>query len=281
MTFTDRYVVNEQLERLEVELLLEGLFKHYGVDFREYAYSSLRRRLWNFIRAEDLSSISGLQEKLLHEPEHLDRFVASVAVSVTSMFRDPGFYRAVRQKVVPILKTYPSAHIWHAGCASGEEVYSMAILLQEEGVYDRCRLYATDMNEKILQKARTGIFSLSFMKDYTQNYLRAGGKQSFSDYYTAKYDHAIFDQTLKRNIVFASHNLATDESFNEFHLIICRNVMIYFRALLQERVLDLLHRSLTMFGVLALGNRESLGHSRYSTFYEDIDTHERLYKRIA
>lgn len=281
MTFQERYVVDDQLEHLEIELLLEGLFRHYGIDFREYAYASLRRRIWNFVRAENLSSISGLQEKLLHEPDSLDRFVSAVSVSVTAMFRDPSFYRAMRQKVLPMLRTYATPNIWHAGCASGEEVYSMAILLQEEGLLQRCRLYATDIDDAVLQKARSGIFSLSLMKDYTKNYMRSGGSGSFSDYYSAKHGNAILDQSLRRNITFANHNLATDSSFNEFNLIICRNVMIYFRSGLQERVLDLLHTSLSLFGVLALGNRESLNKSNYATFYEDIDSHERLYKRIA
>ena len=186
--------------------------------------------------AEELASISDLTEKVLHDPAWLDRLLAAFSINVSAMFRDPSFYRVFRDKLVPILRTYPFVRIWHAGCSTGEEVYSTAILLHEAGLYDRCRIYATDINEAVLRKARDGIFPLTAMKAYTANYIQAGGTSAFSEYYTAQYDSAIFRPWLKRNLVFAQHNLAMDTSFNELHLIICRNVMIYFNRALQSRV---------------------------------------------
>jgi chemotaxis protein methyltransferase CheR len=271
----------EDIETMEIELLLEGLYRLYGCDFRSYAIASLRRRVWNAVRAEGLSSISALQDKLLHDPEAVERFLVLLSISVTAVFRDPGFYSSLREKVVPILKTYPFVRVWHAGCATGEEVYSMAILLHEEGMYDRTRIYATDMNERVVTKARDGIFSMDSAADYGANYLAAGGKASFSDYYTAKYDAAIFKQSLKRNIVFAEHNLVTDSSFNEFNVIFCRNVMIYFNHALQERVHELLYGSLRRLGILALGRKEVLkGATPHERDYEELDGREKIYRRI-
>lgn len=268
------------LEALEIQLLLEGVFRYYGFDFRNYAPASLKRRIWNTIRSEQLTSISGLQEKVLHDPACMERFLLGLSVNVTAMFRDPSFYLAFRSRVVPLLRTYPFIRIWHAGCSSGEEVYSMAILLQEEGLYHRCRIYATDMNEMVLRKAKAGIFSLRLMQEYTQNYLQAGGKQSFSEYYTAAYDNAIFRSPLKENIVFSQHNLAIDGSFNEFNVILCRNVLIYFNQVLQERVHKLLYDSLCVFGVLGLGHQESLKFTPHEKHYEDLESREKLYRRI-
>ena len=268
-----------ELEAIEIELLLDGLFRYYGFDFRNYAPASLKRRIWNIIRAEQLTTVSGLQEKILHDPACLERFLLGLSVNVTAMFRDPSFYLAFRTKVVPLLRTYPFIRIWHAGCSSGEEVYSMAILLQEENLYQRCRIYATDMNEMVLRKAKAGIFPLRLMQEYTQNYLQAGGKKSFSEYYTAAYDNAIFSSSLKENIIFAQHNLATDGSFNEFNVILCRNVLIYFNPLLQERVHNLLYESLCIFGILGLGHQESLKLTSYEKCYEDLESSEKLYRR--
>lgn len=270
-----------ELENIEIQLLLEGVFRYYGFDFRNYAPASLKRRIWNTIRAEQLTSVSGLQEKVLHNPACLERFLLGLSVNVTSMFRDPSFYLAFRSKVVPLLRTYPFIRIWHAGCSTGEEVYSMAILLQEEGLYQRCRIYATDMNEVVLRKAKTGIFPLNLMQEYTQLYLKAGGKQSFSEYYTAAYDNAIFRSSLKENIVFSQHNLVTDGSFNEFNVILCRNVLIYFNQSLQEQVHQLLYESLCMFGVLGLGYHESLKFTLHEKHYEELASHEKLYRRIS
>src|SRR6059058_6638983 len=226
---------NSDLERLEIELLLEGIFRHYGFDFRSYAYASIRRRLWKRIEAEGLHTISELQARVLHDAEMMERLLLDLSVNVTAMFRDPGFYLAFRQIAIPLLKTWPFIRIWHAGCSTGEEVYSMAILLEEEGLYDRCRIYATDINEAVLRRARDGIFPLAAMQGYTANYIQAGGARAFSEYYTASYENAIFRPSLKRNVVFAQHNLVTDSSFNHFNVILCRNVLIYFDKTLQSK----------------------------------------------
>ena len=281
MTMLDTPVAYDpQLERLEVELLLEGVFRHYGFDFRSYAYSSLRRRLWKRIRAEGLSSVTALQERVLHDPKVMERLLDDLSVNVTAMFRDPAFYLAFRERVVPMLRTYPFLRVWHAGCSTGEEVVSMAILLQEEGLYDRTRIYATDINETVLQKARSGIFPLDRMQEYTENYIKGGGTQSFSEYYTAKYDGALFDTTLMRNIVFSQHNLVTDRSFSEFHVILCRNVLIYFDKSLQNRVHSLFYESLVNFGILGLGAKESLRFSKFEDCYEQIEAREKLYRKV-
>jgi len=268
------------LEDIEIKLLLEGVYQYYGYDFRNYAVSSLKRRIHNFMRLEGLTNISALQERLLHNRTYLEKFLLSLTVNVTSMFRDPSFYLAFRSQVVPLLRTYPFIRIWHAGCSTGEEVYSMAILLQEENLYHRCRIYATDTNEKVLQNAKSGIFPLKMMQEYTQLYLRAGGKQSFSEYYTAAYDHAIFRTSLRDNIIFAQHNLATDSSFNEFNVILCRNVLIYFNQVLQKRVHSLFYNSLCSFGILGLGKQESLRFTSYEQYYEEIAKGEKLYRRL-
>jgi chemotaxis protein methyltransferase CheR len=233
------------------------------------------------MREEGLASLSGLLERVLHEPDCMERLLLDLTVNVTAMFRDPTFYLAFREKVVPLLRTYPFVRIWHAGCSSGEEVYSMAILLKEEGLYDRARIYATDINEVMLRRAKEGIYPVANMQEYTRNYLRAGGVKSFSEYYTAKYDAALFDPALTRNVVFSQHNLVTDHSFSEFHVILCRNVMIYFDRSLQTRVHDLFYESLARFGVLGLGNKETLRFTQYETSYEKLDARERLYRKVA
>ena len=271
----------EQLEEIEIQLLLEGIFRYYGFDFRNYALASLKRRIWNTIHAEGLTSVSGLQEKVLHDSECMERFLYKLSVNVTSMFRDPGFFLVFRNKVVPVLRTYPFIRIWHAGCSTGEEVYSMAILLHEEGLYHRSRLYATDINEMSLRKAKAGIFPLELMKEYTQNYLLAGGKKSFSEYYTAAYENAIFSSNIKDNIIFSQHNLATDNSFNEFNIILCRNVLIYFDKVLQLRVHNLFYDSLVRFGILGLGRQESIKFTPHETNYEELERSEKLYRRIS
>ena len=267
------------LEDIEVQLLLEGLFRYYGFDFRNYAPTSIKRRIWNIIRSERLTSISGLQEKIFHDPTYLQRFLLGLSVNVTAMFRDPSFYLAFRKHVVPLLRTYPFIRIWHAGCSTGEEVYSMAILLQEEGLYSRCQIYATDMNEMVLKKASAGVFPLRLMQDYTHNYIQAGGKRSFSEYYTAAYDCVIFRAYLKENLVFSQHNLVSDGSFNEFNVILCRNVLIYFNHTLQNQVHQLLYDSLCRLGILGLGHRESLRTGLYEQYYEQLVSGERLYRR--
>ena len=268
-----------ELEDVELELLLEGVYRHYGYDFRDYAVSSLRRRIRERVRAEGLRTVSGLKEKVLHDPETMERLLLGLSINVSAIFRDPSFYRAFRTEVVPLLRTYPFLRIWHAGCSTGEEVYSMAILLEEEGLYDRARIYATDMNEGVLHKARQGIVPLSQMKPYSANYQQAGGRESFSDYYTASHDHAILRPSLLRNVVFAQHNLAIDRAFNEFHVIMCRNVMIYFNRELQERVHTLFLESLIRLGFLCLGSKESLKYLSHDLEYRALDAEQRIYRR--
>ena len=272
---------NSDLEHLEIELLLEGVYRHYGFDFRSYAYASIRRRLWKRVEGESLRTISELQALILHDPDAMERLLLDLSVNVTAMFRDPGFYREFREQVVPLLRTYPFIRIWHAGCSTGEEVFSMAILLEEEGLYDRTRLYATDINDVVLQRAKQGIFPLERMQEYTDNYIKAAGTRSFSEYYTAKYDGALFSPTLTRNVVFSQHNLVTDRSFSEFHVIFCRNVLIYFDKTLQNRVHRLFYESLVMFGVLALGSKESLKFSQFEPCYEKLSPTEKLYKKTT
>jgi chemotaxis protein methyltransferase CheR len=269
------------LERIEIELLLEAIHRRYGFDFREYAQASLKRRLWRRIHAEHLTSVSGLQEKVLHDPACMERLLLDLSINVTSMFRDPTFYNAFRDKAIPLLRTYPFSRVWVAGCSTGEEVYSLAILLDEEGLYERARIYATDINEAVIERARLGVFPLDKMQEYTQNYIRAGGKRAFSEYYNAAYDGAQFDRSLIRNVVFAQHNLVSDRSFNEFHAIVCRNVMIYFDRSLQDKVHGLFHESLATFGVLALGHKESIKFTRFAESYEELDADERLYRKVG
>ena len=271
---------NAELEQLEIELLLEGVFRHYGFDFRSYAYASIRRRLWKRVEGEGLRTISDLQARIFHDPDAMERLLLDLSVNVTAMFRDPAFYREFRARVVPLLRTYPFIRIWHAGCSTGEEVFSMAILLEEEGLYDRARLYATDINDVVLQRAKQGIFPLDRMQEYTDNYIKAGGTRSFSEYYTAKYDGALFSPSLTRNVVFSQHNLVTDRSFSEFHVIFCRNVLIYFDKTLQHQVHRLFYESLVMFGVLALGSKESLKFSQFAPCYETLSQAEKLYRKI-
>ena len=271
---------NPDLERLEIELLLEAVYRHYGFDFRSYAYASIRRRLWKRVEGEGLTSISELQARILHDTDAMERLLLDLSVNVTAMFRDPSFYKEFRERVIPMLRTYPFIRIWHAGCSTGEEVYSMAILLEEEGLYDRARLYATDINDVVLLRARQGIFPLDRMQEYTENYLRAGGKKSFSEYYTAKYDGALFNSSLTRNVVFSQHNLVTDRSFSEFHVIFCRNVLIYFDKGLQNRVHSLFYDSLVMLGILALGSKETLKFSQYEPCYEKLSPTEKLYRKV-
>jgi len=268
-------------EELELRLLLEGVFQLYGFDFREYAPSSLRRRVRHLMRDEGLSTISALQDRVLHDPKALPRLVNGLSVAVTSMYRDPGFFRAFRQQVVPVLRTYPLVRIWHAGCSTGEEVYAMAALLEEEGLYDRCRIYATDMNEGALQKAATGVFPLAAMREHTARYQAAGGRRSFSEYYAVRNRDVAFDRRLRRNVVFAQHNLVTDRSFNEFNAILCRNVLIYFSRPLQERVHRLLYESLGRLGFLGLGSKETVQFTPFERRYQTVDAVHKLYRKVG
>jgi chemotaxis protein methyltransferase CheR len=272
-------VRREALEDLELQLLLDGLAHHYGYDFRGYAKASIKRRMWRRMMEEGLATLSGLQERVLHDPACMERLLVDLSINVTSMFRDPSFWAALRDKVVPVLRTYPFVRIWNPGCSTGEETYSIAIALREQGLEDRARIYATDINAGVLEQASAGVFPLDRMKEFTANYLTYGGSGSFSDYYKVFGDKARFDPTLLERCVFAQHNLVSDDSFNEFNLIVCRNVMIYFDRELQDRVHDLFYRSLARSGVLALGHKESIRFTTHAEMYEEIDAAEKLYRR--
>lgn len=274
------YLPKPSLEEIEVYLLLEGIYRYYGFDFRNYALSSIKRRIRSVLRAEGLASISALQDRILHDSSCLDRFLLGLTVNVTSMFRDPSFFLAFRKHAIPLLRTYPFIRIWHVGCSTGQEVYSLAILLQEEGLYRRCRIYATDANELVLQTAKNGIYPLELMQEYTHLYIKAGGTHSFSEYYTAAYEGAVFHADLKENVVFSQHNLATDHSFNEFNVILCRNVLIYFNPILQKRAHTLFYESLCPFGILGLGRQETIKLTPYDDSFEELEKGERLYRRL-
>jgi chemotaxis protein methyltransferase CheR len=272
-------VARDAVEDLELRLLLEGIYQHYGYDFREYARSSIRRRVWRRVMEEQLGTISGLQERILHDPACMERLLLDLSVSVTNMFRDPAFFRALREKVVPLLRTYPFIRVWNAGCSSGEETLSLSILMHEEGLGDRLRIYATDINAEVLERSRLGVFPLERMREYTSNYISGGGRAAFSDYYKVVGESVRFLPHLLEPVVFAQHNLVSDADFNEFHLIVCRNVMIYFDRSLQDKVIDLMHRSLVRFGVLALGQKETLRFSRRAGDFEEVDAREKIYRR--
>jgi chemotaxis protein methyltransferase CheR len=269
----------ESVEEIEVDLLLQAVWRHYGYDFRDYARASIRRRVRFFMQEEELPTVSAVQQLVLHDAFAVRRFLRTLSVNVTAMFRDPAFYRALREVVVPVLRTYPIVRIWHAGCSSGEEVYSVAILLREEGLYERCQIYATDINEAVLRQARKGELPLAGMRENTRNYIEAGGRRGFARWYTAREDRAVLDPELRRNVVFARHNLATDGSFNEFNLIVCRNVMIYFNRRLQERVHELIYGSLVQFGFLGLGSKETVRFTPHEAQYQELP--ERLYRKVA
>ena len=271
----------ESLQDIEIDLLLEGLYRAHGFDFRDYSRGSIKRRILELMRSEKLTTVSEFQNKVLHDAPCLERFLLGLSVHATSMFRDPSFYLTFRKRVVPLLRTYPTVQIWVAGCSTGEEVYSLAILLQEEGIYQKCRIYATDISQATLRRAREGIFPLAAMREYTANYHQAGGVNEFSEYYTAQYDSVMFGASLKQNLFFSEHNLATDGSFNEFQVILCRNVMIYFNKELQARVHNLLYDSLSMFGVFGLGNKESLKFTPRADAYEHLNGKDKLYRKVA
>lgn len=265
---------------IEIKLLIEAIFLKYSYDFRDYSGASVKRRILHAVKQLKCESISDLQARVLHEPDAFMELLQYITIPTTEMFRDPEYFLALREEVIPFLKTYPSLKIWIAGCSTGEELYSMAILLKEEGLLERSIIYATDINPVSLEKARKGIFSLDRVRSYTSNYQRAGGKAAFSDYYTAAYESALFDRSLCENISFADHSLATDSVFAETHLISCRNVMIYFNHELQERALGLFHESLCHRGFLGLGSKESLDFSGYANFFEPLVKQQRLFRKL-
>lgn len=267
------------LESEEVKGFLEAVRAVYGYDFTDYAEASLKRRIIHFMLINKMDTLGQLQHVLLRDEKLFEEFIQEVSVTVTEMFRDPVFYKSLRDNVIKRLATYPFIKVWVAGCATGEEVYSLAILLKEEGLLQRSVLYATDINQRSLQIAKNGVYSISNMKLHTANYQKAGGTQPFSEYYISKYNSVMFDKSLRQNIVFSPHNLAVDKSFNEFQLIICRNVLIYFNQRLQDKVINLFYDSLCPFGFLGLGNKESLLFSDKQKCFTDIDRKEKIYMK--
>jgi len=268
-----------EIENLEVELLIEAIFKRYGYDFRHYSRASFKRRINNFLSKTSFNKPTEIIPQLLYDRTVLESLIYNLSVPVTEMFRDPFVYKAIRGKIVDILKTYPFLKVWHAGCATGEEVYSMAILLKEEGLYDHAQIYATDFNNEALEKSKKGIYPVESIKGYTANYQKSGGKESFSKYYHSKYDSVIVNQDLKKNIVFANHNLSTDSVFGEIHFIMCRNVLIYFDQTLQNRVLKLFYDSLINKGILCLGTKESTQFSDFQEHFITINKKARIYQK--
>lgn len=267
------------ISEVDLSTFLELFFQKYGYDFRHYSSAHISRRVMSRMQLSGFISFSELQQKVLSNESFAAELLQDLSITVTEMFRDQGFYRALREKVIPILRTYPFIKIWHAGCSTGEEAYSMAILLHEEGLYDRSTIYATDFNQQALNHGKEGIYSMSKIKEYTLNYQLSGGKESFSSYYNSSYDHAIMNQFLKKNIVWANHNLVTDSVFAEVHLVLCRNVLIYFDKDLQNKVQHLFYSSLVNAGVLCLGSKEGLSFTDYSDKYSEIDIKNRIYKR--
>lgn len=270
---------NKSISGEELTDILDLLEHTYGYDFRDYSRASIKRRVLRCMEISKVKNAYDLKYQLTNDPEYFNWFLEAVTVNVTEMFRDPEFYKELREKVFPKLATYPIIKIWHAGCATGEEVYSMTIMLKEEGLLDRCRIYATDINPLNIEKARKGVMPLPHIKNYTQNYLHAGGTQDFSSYYTARYGSAIMRKELKKNILFSQHNLVTDQAFNEFQLICCRNVLIYFNKTLQNRVIKLFHESLSPMGYLALGTKESLLFTEMQDKFELISQATKIFRR--
>jgi chemotaxis protein methyltransferase CheR len=285
ITMTGKNIHNRNLdgsipEDVELELLLQAIYLKYGYDFRDYSRAHIKRRVIHYLASKALPNISTLQHLILTERKFFEELMQELSINVTEMFRSPGFYKSIREKLVGILSTYPYLKIWHAGCSTGEEVYSLAILLQEEGLYERTRIYATDFNPRVIRSAREATFPLKHIKEYTSNYQKSGGQASFSDYYRATDNSVIFDKSLKRNMVFAEHNLVTDSVFAEVNLVVSRNVLIYFNRELQNRVLNLFNESLVTGGFLGLGSKETISFSDITNKYKVIDAKEKIYKKV-
>lgn len=273
--------MREGIDEIEMRLLLEAIYSKYHYDFRQYAIASLKRRLGQALMRLNCETISQLQERVLHEEEAFPILLEYLTVQVSELFRDPEFYLALRTDVLPILATYPSLKIWVAGCSTGEEAYSFAILLQEEGLLERSLIYATDINERSLAKARAGIFPLDRIKQFTLNHRQSGGKGSLSDYYHAAHEHAVMAPSLKSRITFADHSLATDSAFSEMQLISCRNVLIYFDKALQDRAIGLFHESLCHRGFLCLGSKEAIRFSSHAAQFTELHPKERIFRKVA
>lgn len=272
-------MIRADINKEELGDILNVVKNYHGYDFFDYSKASLTRRVNKFLEDNQLGTVYELKNKLINEPNYFHHFLQTITVNVTEIFRDANFYKSMREHVIPILASYPKFNIWHAGCSTGEEVFSMCILLKEAGLLDRAKIYATDINVANLERANTGIIPLKYMKDYTSNYIKAGCQHDFADYYTAKYDHALIKKEIRENIFFSHHNLVTDGSFNEFHFICCRNVLIYFDTSLQRRVIDLFYESLSTLGVLALGLKESLMMIDHPNRFEAIDRTAKIFRR--
>ncbi|KAB8041902.1 protein-glutamate O-methyltransferase CheR [Janthinobacterium aquaticum] len=272
-------MLEEDIFDIELKLLLEGILLRYQHDFRDYSVASLRRRMQQAMERYGCATVSELQGRILHEPAMFAQMLQFFTVQVSEMFRDPAYFRALREKVVPILQTYPSIKIWVAGCSSGEEVWSLAIMLEEEGLLERAMIYATDINVEALAAAEAGIYAIERIAQFSENYKLSGGKRSLSDYYTAAYNGAIFDRRLRRHFVFADHSLATDSVFSEVHMVSCRNVMIYFNKDLQDRAVGLFHETLVNRGFLGLGMKENLLFSRHADSFRELSAAEKIYQR--
>lgn len=272
-------VAPHEVEDIEIQLLLEALFQRYHYDFRHYARASIKRRLLQARTHFGLPSLTALQERVLHDPEMLPQLLGFLTVQVSEMFRDPAYFRALREQVLPHLRTYPSLKVWIAGCSAGEEVYSLAVLFREEGLFDRTMFYATDINPDALRAAEAGVYSLDRIRKFTENHQKSGGRTSLSDYYTADYGRAVFDKSLRANVVFSDHSLVSDAVFGEMQLISCRNVMIYFDRPLQDRAVGLFKDSLARNGFLGIGSKESLRFSRHASAFADFVPEEKIYRR--
>jgi chemotaxis protein methyltransferase CheR len=266
---------------IELRMLVEAVYLKYNYDFRDYTGASQKRRVLVAMREMGCNTVSELQSRVLHDPNGFAQLLQYLTIPVTEMFRDPEYFRAVREQVAPFLKTYPSLKIWVAGCSTGEEVYSLAILLKEEGLLERSIIYATDINPKSLETARRGVYPIDRMRLYTENYQKSGGKAAFSDYYTAAYGGALFERSLIENVTFADHSLSTDTVFSETHFVSCRNVLIYFNRTLQDRVFGLFHESLCHRGFLGLGSKESIDFSSYAGRFEPLARRERVYRKAV
>lgn len=270
---------NTDLLNIEIQLLLEAIFLRYGYDFRNYSKAHIKRRILHRLATSQLSTITDLQNKVLWDREFFREFMGDLSINVTEMFRDPNFYKSFRENIVPKLRTYTFFKVWHAGCATGEEVYSLAILLQEEGLLDRCQVYATDFNRKVLEIAKEGVYQKVDIEQYEKNYQLSGGKKKLSDYYKSMYGSVMFNKELSNRIVFADHNLVTDSVFADVNLIMCRNVLIYFEKDLQEKVLGLFYESLVPSGILCLGTKESMRFSRNEKHFDIIDEKQKIFKK--
>lgn len=266
-------------EQLEIQLLLEAIYIKYGYDFREYSLAHTKRRLEYRRAIEGMKNYSEMQHKVIHEESFFEQLLLDLSINVTEMFRDPWFYQKIREVVFPHLRTYPFIKVWHAGCSAGQEVYSMGIILEEESMKERAQVYATDFNESILDQAKKGIYPMDLVRQYTANYQASNGSASFSDYYTADYDHVIMKNSLKEKVLFTPHNLATDGVFGEMHIIFCRNVLIYFNRELQNRVFNLFYDSLIPGGFLCLGSKESLRFADIADKFELVSEREKIYRK--